>query len=180
MLDVRLERRLEGRDLDQPQVAQRRRFLEQSCVGRVVPLVVADHQRDAGRLRGVDHRLPLGDREAHRLFDEHVLAGLSRGNRDRSMAAGGQHQDGVEGPRDQLLPGGELLRHAVLPRARRAHFLGQITDGGYLEPIGQLAQVMEVHDLRDQAAADHTDPHPSCHPHPFHRVCWNVPPTVYE
>src|SRR6266850_748661 len=61
MLDVRLERRLECRDLDQPQVEQRARLLDQTQKGGVVALVIGHHQRDAGRIGSLDHRAALGD-----------------------------------------------------------------------------------------------------------------------
>ncbi len=41
---------------------------------------MADVERDAGAIGGVDHRLRLCERGGHRFFAEHVFAGL--GGRD--------------------------------------------------------------------------------------------------
>src|ERR1700730_14102069 len=71
------------------------------------------------------------------------------------MTARGQHEHGVERLRNELLPLRELLGDAVLATHRRKDGLRQVADRGDLEPIGQLAQVVEVHDLGDQATADH-------------------------
>ena len=83
MRDIRLQRRFQGRHAQQPQVLDRAHLVTEPLIGRIVALVVADHQRDAGSLGRVDHFPPLGHREAHRLLDQHVFAGFGRGDGDR-------------------------------------------------------------------------------------------------
>ena len=50
------------------------------------------------------------------------------------------------------------LAHAIVGGAGAQEPLGDIAEGCDLEPVGELAQVMEVHHLGDEAASD--DPYP--------------------
>src|SRR5439155_14593642 len=86
-----------------------------------------------------------------------------RGDGGRGVAARGQHEDRVEGVRDQVLPPLVVRGDVVLTRARFSYLWRQVADRRDLVAVGQLAKVVEVHDLGDQAAADHADPQSVSH-----------------
>src|SRR5205807_8267151 len=89
-------------------------------------------------------------------------------------------QDRVKRLREHLLPGRELLIDAVLARACGADILGHVAERGDLESVAQLSQVMQVHDLGDQAASDDPNPQASGQPQPSGAIDWNVPRNLYE
>src|SRR5439155_27317914 len=82
------------------------------------------------------------------------------------------------------LPGGEPLGDAVLPGAGGPHLLGDVAHGRDLETVRQLAEIVEVHDLSDQAASDDPYAQSAGHIHPGRNTRaearWNVPTTLYE
>ena len=92
--DIGLEGGFQRRHPQQPEIGEATDLLAQAPIGRIVALVVADHERDARAPGGLDHRPTLGHGKAHGLFDQHMLAGR-RGDGDRRMTAGGQDQDRV-------------------------------------------------------------------------------------
>lgn len=83
--------------------------------------------------------------------------GLRRGDRDGFMASRGEHHDSVERFFEQVLPIGEAAVDAVVVTNPLDDGSREITNGGNLEPIVELAQVVEVHHLGDEAATDDTN-----------------------
>src|SRR5881397_635693 len=166
MLHVGIDWGLECRDADEAEIGQRARLLDQPCIRGVVALVVADHQDGARRAGRLDHRAPLGDRKTHRLLNQRMDSGLGGRDRDRRVASRREYQHRVERPREQLLPGGELLGDAVLPGAGGSHLIGDIAHGRDLEAVRQLAEIVKVHDLSDQAAPDDPYAQSAGHIHP--------------
>ena len=158
--DVRLDRRLEGGHPQETSVAHGCRLVLEPDVCGVVALVVRDHERDVRPFGGVDHRRTLPGGEAHRLLDEDVNPGPGSLDRHRSVAAGREHQDGVDRLAQQVSPIRADLRDAVPLGARGRVLRGDVADRGDLEAVRQLAQVVEVHDLRDETRSDHAHPHP--------------------
>src|SRR5207237_293473 len=79
---------------------------------------------------------------------------------------------------------GELLGYAVLPGAGGPHLLRDVAHGRDLETVRQLAEIVEVHDLSDQAASDDPYAQSAGHIHPGRNTRaearWNVPTTLYE
>src|ERR1700737_1658765 len=83
---------------------------------------------------------------------------LRGGDGDRRMAAGCQHHHGVGWFLEQCPPVGEAFRDAVTLADLVDNGPREVADRGNLEAVTQLAEVMEVHDLGDQPAADDADP----------------------
>ena len=52
---------------------------------RIEAVAVADHQHDPGLLRRLDHRAAFGNRNRHRLFDQHMFSALGRELHMRGM-----------------------------------------------------------------------------------------------
>jgi hypothetical protein len=92
-----------------------------------------------------------------------MLAGLGSGDGDRRMAAGGQDQDRVQRGGQEILPACERAGHAVVAGTSARQLLRHIAERGDLEPVCELAQIVEVHHLGDQAASDDPDPKPLRH-----------------
>src|SRR2546422_771226 len=78
----------------------------------------------------------------------------------------GRDADEAEIGQCELLPGGELLGDAVLPGAGGSHLIGDIAHGRDLEAVRQLAEIVKVHDLSDQAAPDDPYAQSAGHIHP--------------
>ena len=89
-----------------------------------------------------------------------MQARLGRRDGDGLVASRREHEHGVEGLGDEILPalGRSGVRKHVAGRVQRA--LGEVADRAHLESVPQLAEVVEVHHLRDQTAADHSGPQP--------------------
>ena len=67
-------------------------------VGGLVVAAIGDHQLDAGRLAGRDHRLGFGHVGRHRLLAKHVFAGFGRADRVLGVHRVGQcHIDRLDG-----------------------------------------------------------------------------------
>ena len=96
-----------------------------------------------------------------------MQACLRRRDRDGGVAARGEDEDGVQRPLQELLPGAVLLRNPVFAGAGGPDRFGQVAHGGDLEAVGKLAEIVEVHDLGDQAAPDDSNPQPARHLHPI-------------
>ena len=92
-----------------------------------------------------------------------MLAGLRRGDGDRRLTAGGQDQDRVQRGRQEILPPSESAGHAVVAGASAAQILRQVAKRADHEPVGKLAQIVEVHHLGNQPASDDPDPKPFRH-----------------
>jgi len=60
--------------------------------------------------------------------------------------------------RDQLTPVGEDRRDAIAFGARPGAVAVQVAHGRDVEPVGQFGQVVQVHDLSDDAGSDQADP----------------------
>ena len=84
-------------------------------------------------------------------------AALGGRDRDRGVAAGRQHEDGVEAVGEHVLPGGvagRLREERSRVRERRRR---DVAEGRDLEPVAELAQVRQVHHLGDETTADDAD-----------------------
>ena len=122
-------------------------------------LVVRDHEHDARGVRSLDHGRGLGRGETHRLLDEDVDACLRGLDRHGRVAAAGQHEDGVDGLAQKVAPVG-AGRLDSISRGARGGVLGRdVADCGDLESVGQLAEVVQVHHLGDEAGTDDADSH---------------------
>jgi hypothetical protein len=82
-----------------------------------------------------------------------VHAGLRARDRDRGVAAGGEHEDRVDVGLQQVLPACERPRRAEAPGARSGDGRRHVAQRRDLEAIVELGQIGEMHDLRDQPAA---------------------------
>jgi hypothetical protein len=114
-----------------------------------------DHQADAGRVAGGDHRVALGDAGGHRLLGQDVLAG--GGGLEGLMLAdrlGPGEDDGVDVVAGEQGGEGRFVGDAVASReVGRAAALGDGDEGAALR--------VARHDLgvgvRHEAGADHAD-----------------------
>ena len=122
--DIPLQRILRRGGGGEPQRLDVRELFRHPLDRRVVALHVADHQPHARLLPGRDDSLTLSLGKRDRFFDEHVPAGLGGRDRDRFVAAAGQHHHRVEWFLEQLGPVGEApvdavgLPHSIDDRAR--------------------------------------------------------------
>ena len=121
-------------------------------------LHVAHLQCQAAALDGIAQRLALGDRDAHGLFDQHVLAGLQRADAEGHVKlVGTGNDDGID-----LV----VAEHVVELGVGR---LGLVDGGHSLDQIGRavaegvearvagLGRRFEVGELGDGAAAEDAD-----------------------
>src|ERR1700737_5022811 len=86
-----------------------------------------------------------------------MAAGLRGGDRDRLVAAAGQHHHRIERFLEQLGPVGKApadARGLPYPVDDRA---GQVAERRHLEAVAELPQIVEMHDLCDQSAAHDAD-----------------------
>ena len=90
-----------------------------------------------------------------------MQASLGRRDRDRRVAAGGQHEYRVEGMTEHLLPAGEHTGDAVPLRAGPGAAGRDVGHRGDLESVGQFGQVVQVHDLGDEPGAHQPDAEPA-------------------
>src|SRR5207245_2682341 len=86
---------------------------------------------------------------------------------------------GLEGRDPQQAEVTESTRLLGQPRAGRSGRHGDVAARADAESVFERPKVMEMHDLRDQAAPDDPYLQPAGHCHPADR-CWNAPPTLYE
>jgi len=82
-------------------------------------------------------------------------------HRYRLVTAGGQHHHRVERFLEQRPPVGEAAAHPVTVTELIDNGARQIAQGRNLEAIIELAQVMQVHHLRDEPTADDANSNPS-------------------
>ena len=76
---------------------------------------------------------------------------------NRRVASGRQHEHGVERLGDQVSPVGKTARRGEEPARVIERFGRQVAERRDLEAVVQLGQVVEVHHLGDEPAADHTN-----------------------
>ena len=123
--------------------------------------MVPDRKGHVRVAAGRDHLVGLSQGEAHRLLHEDVEPAPRGRDRGRGVRRAGQDHDGIEVARDELAPVREVALDAVRARDRAGGAGREVADGRDLEPVAELAQVVEMHDLGDEAAADHTDAYPT-------------------
>ena len=100
----------------------------QFLVVRIEVEPVTDRQFDFGRPTGCEHRVAFGHRVGHRLFADHVLAGIRRGNRmQRVQPVGRDHIDDVD-----IVPLVRVLRQPVLLMFRTSEISPQIALGAHV------------------------------------------------
>ena len=96
MREVQRLSRVQHIDLHIAQPIHRAHEVAAIAVAGVVALHVGDHQVFSRPLRRGDHRIGLAQCVAHRLLDDHMLAGFERGDRLGCVRAGGQHDHHVQ------------------------------------------------------------------------------------
>jgi len=151
---------------------------EQAHIGveRLADLAVADHAMDQAPLRGgaefvadaqdfsraadrLDEAIAVGDRGGHRLFQQHVLAGLESGHGDVGMQVIGHDDvDGVDRtvgkqvtPIEMHLRAGMSLARCGGGRFARAGDRRQLGAGRLADRLGMIAT--------PRAVADQTETH---------------------
>ena len=124
----------------------------------VIAALRADLQHDACLVDGLRKLLAVLDGHAHRLLDQHVLAGGDRlaGRADMELI-GDRDDDRVDVGivEHRLVAGVGLARRAGRGHALK-QILGRVADGVELGVAG-LAAAFEVPELRDRPRAEHAD-----------------------
>ena len=143
--DIGLERGFQRRHLQQAQVWKTADLLTQALIGRIIALVVANHERDIRMPGRLDHRPAFGHGKAHGLLDQQMLAGRRGGDGDLRMTAGGQDQDRIQRGREKILPTLEGARHAIVVGAARTSSSDTSQSAAISNRSASSRQLMEVH-----------------------------------
>ena len=138
--------------------------------GRRVDERVVDHQRQAAALGLLDQPAPLVAIGGHRLFDQHVLAGLERAQGERKMGAGrrgDRHRLNLR-IREDLVEARGGAHRRILPAGRVEPSLRMVEDPANLAAV----RLPEVADEIGPpvAVADHSDADHSLGACPSNRV----------
>ncbi len=126
----------------------------------LVLAAIGDHQLALRLLAGGDHGFAVGNRSGHRLFAQHMLAGLEAANGVFGVHAVGQHDvnDVDVGIVLQLVVGlvaVDVLRVDAITRAELGGLFGM--PGNERDGLGMLAQGKRRKDLVDGERAESDD-----------------------
>ncbi len=140
----------------QAQVAHPAYFLAGAPVGRVVALVVTDHEHAAAAAGRARDLLGLREAEAHGLLHEDVLVGLQGPQGRFAVRARGRDEDGLHVLPDEQLPVVRGAHRYPVARAHRVeHRAVHVGEARDAEEVGTLGEVGQMHHLGDSARAHH-------------------------